>query len=219
VIYKGILGKNSEFLWQSVVGRPHFLASRSAPEPNSTQSFPVAFYPLRTQRSYAWNRKILRRTGSLPLKSLNSSPSPSLLFHSLLHLLSCHGYLQCPVHCCCHEDDPSVERGTSHQGRIIYTSRINRLGEGLRRCKGGHQRSRRAIGNDGQTASQVPWPVGHYWWPIDPLEVGQPSPARQSSPAAQGRGSCLVCALSPHLMIGKKHHRSHPHVLLRVSSP
>jgi hypothetical protein len=34
--------------------RPHFLATWSAPKPNSTRSFPIAFYPLRTQCSYAW---------------------------------------------------------------------------------------------------------------------------------------------------------------------
>jgi hypothetical protein len=38
-----------------------------------------------------------------------------------------------------------------------------------------------------------------------PLEEGQPSPVRQSSPAAQGHGSRPVRALSPHPMIGKEH--------------
>jgi hypothetical protein len=149
-----------------VVGQPHFLAAQSTPEPNWTWSFFVAFYPLRTQCSYAWNGKILRRrSGSLPLKSLNLPPSPSLLFQSFLHLLSCHGSLQCLVHCCHREDDPSIERDTSRQGHIMYASHINRLGEGLRHCKGGHRRSRRTIGDDG-------WPAGHYWWPVYPTRGG-----------------------------------------------
>jgi hypothetical protein len=72
-----------------VASRPHFLAAWSALEPNLTRSFPITFYPLRTQCSYVWNGKIpRRRSGSLPLKSLNSPPSPSLLFQSFLHLLS-----------------------------------------------------------------------------------------------------------------------------------
>jgi hypothetical protein len=37
-----------------------------------------------------------------------------------------------------------------------------------------------------------------------PLEVGQPSPARQSSPAAQGRGSRPIHALSTRSTIGKE---------------
>jgi hypothetical protein len=140
-----------------VIGRPHFLAAQSALEPNSTRSFPIAFDPLRTQHSYTWNGKILRRrSGSRPLNSLNSSPSPSLLFQSFLHLLSCFGSLQCPVHYYRREDDPSIEICRSHQIHVMCASRINRLGEGLRHCEGGHRRSRRAIGDDGQPASQVP---------------------------------------------------------------
>jgi hypothetical protein len=46
VIYKGILGEN-------------FLAARSAPELNLTQSFPVAFYLLRTQHSCVERYKFL----------------------------------------------------------------------------------------------------------------------------------------------------------------
>jgi hypothetical protein len=157
--------KFQNFWGQSVAGQRHFLAARSTPEPNSTQSFPIAFYPLRTQGSYAWNGKIPRRvSGSLPLKSLNLS----LLFQSFLHLLSCHGSLQCPVHCCHRKDVPSVERGTSCQGHVMCATHINRLEEGLRRCEGGHQRSRCAISDDGQPGGQVPWPAGQCWWPIDP---------------------------------------------------
>jgi hypothetical protein len=40
---------------------------------------------------------------------------------------------------------------------------------------------------------------------LTPLEVGQPSPTCQSSPAAQGRGSCPVRALFPHPTIVKEH--------------
>jgi hypothetical protein len=167
-----------------VAGWPHLLAAWSTPEPNSTWSFPVAFYPLRTQRSYVWNGKILRRrSGSLPLKSLNSPPSPSLLFQGFAHLLSCHGSFQYFVHCCRHEHDPTFERSITRQGRVMCTSHINRLGEGLRHSEGGHRRSRHAISNDGWSDGQIPWPAmvgGH----TTPLEVGQPSPARQSSPCA-----------------------------------
>jgi hypothetical protein len=42
------------------------------------------------------------------------------------------------------------------------------------------------------------------------LEVGQPSPVRQSSPTAQGRGSRPVRALSPCPTIGKEHHSVTP---------
>jgi hypothetical protein len=82
-----------------------------------------------------------------------------------------------PYPCYRWELDPSVERGTSCQVRIMCASRINRVGEGLRRCEVSHRMSQRAIGDDG-------WLASHCWWPIDPLEVGQPSPTRQSSPAA-----------------------------------
>jgi hypothetical protein len=155
--------KIQNFGGQSVADRPYYLADRSSPEPNSTRSFPVAFYPLRTQCSYVWNGKIpRRRSGSLPLKSLNSPPSPSPLFQSFLRLLSCYESLQCPIHCCRREDDPSVERGTCPQGHVMCASCINRLGEGLRCYEGGHWRSQRAIGDDARPASQVPWPTGHY---------------------------------------------------------
>jgi hypothetical protein len=133
--------KIQNFWGQSVAGRPHFLAVGLPPEPNSTRSFPVAFYPLRTQRSYAWNDKILRWSGSLPLKSLNSPPSPSLLFQSFAHLLSSYGSFQYFVHYCRCEDDPAFDRGITHQGHVMCASRINRLGEGLGRSKGGHWRS------------------------------------------------------------------------------
>jgi hypothetical protein len=190
-----------------VAALPHFLAAWSTPGPNSTRTFPIAFHLLRTQRSYAWNGKIRRRrSGSFPLKSLSSPSSPSLLFQSFLHLLSCHGSLQCPIHSCHREDDPSVERGTSCHGHVICVSRINRLGEDLRQGKGGHWRSQHAISDDRRPGGHVPWLVSHCWWLIDPLEVGHPSPARQSSPAAQGRGSRLVQALSPHQTIRKEHH-------------
>jgi hypothetical protein len=139
------------------------------PETNLTHSFLVAFYPLTTQHSYAWNGKILgRMSGSLPLKSLNSYPSPSLLIQSFLHLLSCHRSFQCPVHYCRSEDDPSVEIGTSCQGRVMCASRINRLGDGLRRYERGHRRSRHTIGDDGWSTGHVPWLASHCWWPIDP---------------------------------------------------
>jgi hypothetical protein len=143
-----------------VAGRPHFLAARSAPEPNSTQSFSVAFHPLRTQHSYAWNGKIPRRSGSLPLKSLNSPP-PSLLFQSFAHLLSCNGSFQYFIHHHRHKDDPTFERGITHQDHVMCTSHLNRLGEGLRCSEGGHRRSWQAIGNDVQPADQIPWLAGH----------------------------------------------------------
>jgi hypothetical protein len=41
---------------------------------------------------------------------------------------------------------------------------------------------------------------------LTPLKVGQPSPACQSSPTAQGRGSRLVRVIYPHPTIGKEHH-------------
>jgi hypothetical protein len=40
---------------------------------------------------------------------------------------------------------------------------------------------------------------------MTPLEVGQPSPAHQSSPCARGSGSYPVRALFPRPMIGKEH--------------
>jgi hypothetical protein len=114
--------KIQNFWGQSVAGRPHFLAARSAPEPNSTLSFPIAFYPLITQHSYAWNGKILRRSDSLPLKSLNSPPSPSFLFQSFDHLLSFHGSFQYFLHYCRREDDPAFERGNNHQKKSLEMS-------------------------------------------------------------------------------------------------
>jgi hypothetical protein len=45
---------------------------------------------------------------------------------------------------------------------------------------------------------------------MTPLEVGEPSPAHQSSPAAQGCGSRPVHALSPPPTIGKEHHSATP---------
>jgi hypothetical protein len=52
VICKGILGKNSEFLGESVVSRPYFMAAWLTPRPFSTLSFVVAFYLLGAQCSY-----------------------------------------------------------------------------------------------------------------------------------------------------------------------
>jgi hypothetical protein len=52
-----------------------------------------------------------------------------------------------------------------------------------------------------------------------PLEVGQPPSACQCSPAAQGHGSHPVCALSPHLTIGKEHHSITPTRLLGCPHP
>jgi hypothetical protein len=157
VIYKGILGKKSEFFGAkcgqptTILGHPVF------PRAQFDSVFPVAFYLFTPQCSYAWNGKILkRRSGSLPLKSLNSPRSPSLLFQSFAHLLFCNGSLQYFVHYCCREDDPTFERDITRQGHIMCASHINRLGEGLRCCEGGHWRSRCAINDDGRPAGQVP---------------------------------------------------------------
>jgi hypothetical protein len=173
VIYMGILGKKSELL-EAKCGRPATLHGRPAyPWALFDSVFSRCILPIESSTFILWNGKIPRRNrGSLPLKSLNSSPSPSLLFQSFFHLLSCLGSLQCPVHYCRHEDDPSVERCTSHQGPVMCASHINRLGEGLRRCEGGHQRSQCAIGDDEQPVGQVPLLVGHCWWPIDPPRGG-----------------------------------------------
>jgi hypothetical protein len=105
-----------------VASQPHFLADRSAPEPNSTRSFPILFYPLRIQCSYVWNGKILRRSGSLTLKSLYSPPSPSLLFQSFDHILSCHESFQYFLHCRRREDDPAFERGITRQKMSLEMS-------------------------------------------------------------------------------------------------
>jgi hypothetical protein len=157
VIDKGILDENPEFLGAKC-GRP------ACPWALFDLVFSRCILPIENSTFILWNGKILRRKrGFLPLKSLNSSLSPSLLFQSFLHLLSYHGSLQCPIHYCRREDDPSVERGTSRQGRVMCACRINRLGEGLRRYEGGHRRSRRAISDDGRPAGQVPWPASHYW--------------------------------------------------------
>jgi hypothetical protein len=162
-----------------VASQPHFLATRSASKPNSTRSFPVVFYPLRTQRSYVWNGKIPRsRSGSLHLKSLSSPPSSSFLFQSFAHLLSCHGSFQYFVHCYHCEDDPAFERGIIHQGSIMYASHINRLGEGLNVVK------EVTRGASTPSAMMADWPdkspgrqtmVGGC---MTPLEMGQSSPAR-----------------------------------------
>jgi hypothetical protein len=153
VIYKGILGKSLNFWGQSVAGRPHFIAAGPAPGPFSTWSFPVAFYSLRDQRSYYGMVKFQGKEGFSPFKSFNSSPSPSLLFQS-----SCSSSplpwipsVLCP---------PLPPQGTSHQGHVGCFGCINRLTEGLRCCKGGQWRSRRAIGEDGWPAGQLPWPTG-----------------------------------------------------------
>jgi hypothetical protein len=83
VIYKGILGKIPEF-FRAAYGRPATLLGHSA--------YPWALFDLIFSRCnllierstfILWNGKIPRRKrGSLPLKSLNSSPSPSLLLQS-----------------------------------------------------------------------------------------------------------------------------------------
>jgi hypothetical protein len=154
-----------------------------------------------------WNGKILRRKNNfLHLKSLNSSP-PSLIFQRFLHLLSCHGSLQCPIHYCHHEDDPSVERGTSRQGCVMCARGINRLGEGLRCFIGGAGAPSVTMGG---RPAKSPGRLTTVGGRLTPLDVGQLSPAWQSSPAAQDRGSHPICALSPDLMIRKEHHSVTP---------
>jgi hypothetical protein len=86
---------------------------------------------------------------------------------------------------------------------------INRLGEGLGCSGGGHRRRRHAIGNDGRPAKSPGRPAMVGGCTI-PLEVGQPSPTRQSSPIGQGRGSHPVRVLSAHPMIGKENHSVTP---------
>jgi hypothetical protein len=149
VFYKGILVENSEF-WGAKCGPPATLLGRPVcPRAQFDSIFSHCILPIENSMFICVNGKILRRrSGSLPLKSFNSPPSPSHLFQCFLHLLSCHGSLQCPIHCCSHKDDPSVERGSYRQGHVTCTSCINRLGEGLRRYEGCHRRSRRAIGDD-----------------------------------------------------------------------
>jgi hypothetical protein len=131
--------KIQKFWGQSVAGRRHFLAARSSPEPNLSRSFPVAFYPMRTQRSYAWNGKNCEENewfSPIKIPQLTSFSLTSL--PKFVHLLSCHGSLQCPIHCCHREDDPSVERGTSHLGQVMSASHINQLEEGPIHYEGGH---------------------------------------------------------------------------------
>jgi hypothetical protein len=133
--------------------------------------FRLDLFPLHstveTTSCILWNAKIPRKKrGSLPLKSINSSPSPSSPSHSLhsltslVHPLPCHGSLQCSVHRCRCKEDPTVEGGTTHQGHVVCFGRINRP-RGLRCCEGGYWRSRRAISEDGR-------PAGHGLWPFDP---------------------------------------------------
>jgi hypothetical protein len=45
---------------------------------------------------------------------------------------------------------------------------IDKPKEGLRCYEGGHQRSRRTIGEDGRLAYQLPWLAGHGLWPFAP---------------------------------------------------
>jgi hypothetical protein len=92
-----------------------------------------------------WNGKILRRKrGSLPLNSTHLLPHFSS--KALVHPLPCHGSLQCSIHHCRRKEDPTVERGTTCQGHVVYFGRIDRPREGLRCYEEGHWRSQRAIG-------------------------------------------------------------------------
>jgi hypothetical protein len=81
VVYKGILEKKSQNFWgQSVAARPHLLATWPTPKAFLTQFFLIAFHPFRTQRLCCGMVKFQGKDGFSPFKSLNSSPSPSLLF-------------------------------------------------------------------------------------------------------------------------------------------
>jgi hypothetical protein len=144
-----------------VAGQPHFLVAQPSPVPFSARSFPVAFYSLTDQCSYYGMVKFCAKEGFSPFKSLNSSPSPSLLFQnscSSSPLPWIPSMLHPPLRC---KEDPAVERGITHQGHIMCVDRIDRPTEGLRCCKRGHWRSRHTIGEDGRS-------VGHGLWPIGP---------------------------------------------------
>jgi hypothetical protein len=151
-----------------MAGRPYFLAARLALGPSSTRSFPVAFYSLRAQRLCCGTVKFRGKEGFSPLKSLNSSPSPSLLFQNSCPPLPYHGSLQCSIHHYRCKEDPTAERGITCQGHVVCIDCIDRPTKGLRCCKGGHRRSRCTIGEDGQPTDQLPWPADHGLWPIGP---------------------------------------------------
>jgi hypothetical protein len=74
---------------------------------------------------------------------------------------------------------------------------IDRPTEGLRYYKGGHWRSRCAIGEDDRPAMVC--------GQLIPRDEGRSPPARQGSPCTRGRGTHLTHALSLHPTIGKEH--------------
>jgi hypothetical protein len=109
------------------------VAGESTPGHFSTRSFPVAFFPLRDHRAHCGTVNFHgKRGGSLPLKSINSSPSPSLLFQS-----SCSSsplpwipsMLYPPL---LPQGRSHVEGGTTRQGHVVCFGRIKKPREGLR---------------------------------------------------------------------------------------
>jgi hypothetical protein len=128
------------------------LGHQPAPGRFSTRSFPVAFYSLKDQCSYYGTVKFCGKEGSLPLNPSTHLLLPHFSSKTLVHPLPCHGSLQCSVHRGFRKENPTIERGINRQGHVMCVDHIYRPTEGLRCCKGGHWRSRRAIGEDGRPA-------------------------------------------------------------------
>jgi hypothetical protein len=77
------LGKIPEFLGAKCGQPATLLGHPASPWALSDSDFSCYILPIERSTFILWNGKIMRRKrGSLPFKSLNSSPSPSLLFQS-----------------------------------------------------------------------------------------------------------------------------------------
>jgi hypothetical protein len=153
----GILGKIPEFLGAKCGRLGTLLAHPACPWALFDSVFFRCILLIERSIFILWNGKILRRKrSSLPFNPSTHLLLPHFSSKAPVHPLPYHGSLQCSVHRCRRKEDPTVERGTTCQGHVMFFGHIDRPREDPCCCEGGHRRSRRAIDEDGRPASQLP---------------------------------------------------------------
>jgi hypothetical protein len=189
-----------------VAGRPHFLDVRPSPRPLLSWSFSVAIYSLTDQRSYYGMVKFQGKEGFSPFKSLNSSPSPSLLFQR-----SCSPsplpWIPSMLY------PPLPPQGRSNRWKRHHPPRsCHVLWSQWQMTQKDLDAAKEVTGRAGASSTKMAGrPTNSPGRPAMvsgqsvPCDEGRSPPACQGSPCTRGHGTHPVHALSPRSMIGKEH--------------